>query len=271
MTIKEIKKEAKIRTKGIYLNLVVINIFYSLIVAALTYAVSMAAANTGSDTLGSILSLLIGIITIPFSYGVLVSTMKFVRGESVSATEFINIGLKNIAKVWKLTLRTFTKLLLPLILVIITMIISIAYFVAKAFSTTVTSIEPITVIIFLAFIASYIWLLVKSLSYVFSNYLLNDRPEAKSVDLLNESANLMKGNKLKYVGLILSFIGWLLLSALVEYLISAFISTDIGSVAQLIFSALLAPYMAASQIIFYEDKLDSATTETADNNTITEE
>ena len=66
------------------------------------------------------------------------------------------------------------------------------------------------------------------------------------------TAELMKGKKLKFVGLVFSFFGWLLLCGLVGGFASAFNSV-LGTIVTYAGSLLLTPYMTFSEIGFYED------------------
>lgn len=252
MTIKEIKQDAKLRTKGKYFNLIIINVIYALILSAFTFATTIIAGDNDASVLKVILSIFILAIILPFSYGVLVSTIKLTRGEAASSTEFINIGLKNIGKVWKLTLRMLSKLVLPVIFMIVSFLLASITSVATNFGAPsfLISLSPIFLIIFFA---SYIYLMVKALSYTLSNYLLYDKPELTSKEILNESEKIMKGNKWNYIGLVISFIGWYLLIALLSYFLQAKFSISLGTVVEFILTAFLSPYVSASQIVFYED------------------
>jgi len=71
-------------------------------------------------------------------------------------------------------------------------------------------------------------------------YLINDRRDLGIWECLNESLRLMRGKKLKYIWMNLSFFGWFLLSLL---------TLGVGLV-------LLVPYIMTTHAHFYEDLRD---------------
>ena len=68
-------------------------------------------------------------------------------------------------------------------------------------------------------------------------FLLLDYPELSATEIWKRSAQLMKGNRLRYIGLLLSFIPWILLTLL---------TFGVGIL-------WLTPYMSATQAAFYLD------------------
>ena len=67
-------------------------------------------------------------VTIPLSYGVLVSFIKISRNEPISILSFISDGMKSFKSIWKVVGRTILKLLFPIILLIIGIFLSIILF-----------------------------------------------------------------------------------------------------------------------------------------------
>lgn len=87
-------------------------------------------------------------------------------------------------------------------------------------------------------------------------YLRVDNPDWTASQCIKESTRLMTGNKGKFFGLTLSFIGWLFLAALVG---SFFELSNITGIAYLVLSILTALpllvvqlYMEMSKVAFYE-------------------
>jgi uncharacterized membrane protein len=76
-----------------------------------------------------------------------------------------------------------------------------------------------------------------SSTYALVYFLLLDYPELSATEIWRKSAQLMKGNRLRYIGLILSFIPWFLLSLL---------TFGFGTL-------WLNPYISAAQAAFYLD------------------
>lgn len=262
MTSSEIKKDAKVKLSGKYFYLIVINVFYALITIAVSYLPSLvggSSENSGLNLITLIIYFLFYIILLPLNFGVIASTIKIVRNEDVSYTEFINIGLNNLGKVWKLALRTFLKLIIPIFILLVSLFM-ISYglvgALASAFGGEGVATANSNIFLLGGLVLGaigFIYLIIKSLSYSLSQFLLFDKPYQNSSELLDESYNLMKNNKARYVSLILSFIGWYLLIFLVVSIISNMIPEDAVTIIQLILVSFLTPYITASQIIFYED------------------
>lgn len=201
------------------------------------------------------------LINIPISFGLIATLMKLKRGEETTYLEFFNNGFSNFAQSWKVTLWTFVKLILPLILmavsyVIIAVGIAIAlqsspYASSITSSTSISSEQlanyleasqpntasTITMLLgFITLIASTLWLVIKSYSYKTVLFILFDNPDMEAKAIVEKSASIMKGNRWKYFCLELSFIGWAILAAL---------TCGIGSL-------WLFPYMLVAQVVFYE-------------------
>lgn len=78
--------------------------------------------------------------------------------------------------------------------------------------------------------------IVKTYSYAMTFYILRDNPNMPANDAITESRRMMDGNKLRLFCLHLSFIGWILLSALTLGILTLWV----------------VPYMQTAQAAFYE-------------------
>lgn len=90
----------------------------------------------------------------------------------------------------------------------------------------------------------FLWLLlfiipgiIKALAYSMLPYIIADNPEIEAMEALEKSQEMMRGNKLRLLGLYFSFIGWFILAAL---------TFGIGFV-------FLAPYIQTTVANFYVD------------------
>ncbi|MFW6254395.1 MAG: DUF975 family protein [Chitinivibrionales bacterium] len=83
--------------------------------------------------------------------------------------------------------------------------------------------------------------IIAALSYGMTFYLLIDKPDLKPMDALKRSKEMMYGHKMDFFMLVLSFIGWALLSAL---------TLGIGFL-------WLTPYIQVSVALFYQDVRDN--------------
>ena len=62
------------------------------------------------------------VISLPLSFGLLVSFVKLKRDEDVNYTDFLNIGFSNFGKVWGVFGNMILKMIIPVALVIVFLI-----------------------------------------------------------------------------------------------------------------------------------------------------
>ena len=172
----------------------------------------------------------ITVISIPLSFGLLISFMKLKRGEEVTAFGFLKAGFSNFGRAWGIWFHTFLRLLLPVVCFIIIMLV--LGFAAGSLGLN-TGLSLITTVVY---VACMVYLMSRALLYAIAYYLGYDNPELSSKECVLKSAELMKGNRGNLFLLGLSFIGWAIL---------AVIPFGIGIL-------WLAPYMQVATICFYE-------------------
>lgn len=245
MKISEFKKEAKVKLVGKWHLAILINLTQLIITAGLTYVASKI-----EGILGAILALAFGIISIPLSYGLTASMLSLSRNETVGVTDFISIGFKNLKRAIFLSLSIFVRIIIPVIILSIAIAFSVMSGVANAIGGS-SSAGVSSIIGLVLAIASMIWLICKVLSYALSTYVSIDNEDMKSGEAIARSCELMKGYKLKFVGLVFSFIGWLFLCGFLAGLMEI-VNETLGTIAIYGLSLLLTPYITFSEINFYE-------------------
>ena len=251
MKISELKKEAKVKLAGTFKLAISINLIHLLITLALTYL-----AQRFDNIFALILIIVTSLITVALNYGLTASMLKLSRNEEVGVTDFIKIGFNNFKRAFFLSLSIFIRVLIPIVLII--------------FATTLPIVERfmvepgqessniLSIIASIIIIGGLIYLFYKILAYSLSTYILIDNPEAKSKEVLKTSTTFMKGNKLKFIGLIFSFFGWLLLCGILSA-IAQIAGEAFGTIVAYGTSLLLTPYIAFTEIGFYEDLIGSTT------------
>jgi len=158
-------------------------------------------------------------ITIPLTYGILVSFVKLKRGEDVSYTDFLNFGFSNFKKVWAVFGNMLLKLIIPFVLIVVSSLVmtfgGAGAIVGVAFDTSSAALgfSGITIIGLIGYIASTIYLVVKGYLYSLVYYILNDNPDKTGKEIVEESEKLMRGNRWRYFWLGLTFIGWAILAS----------------------------------------------------------
>lgn len=247
-TIKELKKDAKVRLTGSYLKLTFMYLLCEVIIS--TFAALGSYISIG--TVKFIFALLILAFSIPLSFGFISCFMDQIRGKKVPMTEFINVGLKSMSKTWKIYLRTLLKLIIPIILLLASMYFLFLTLASTVFGGPLTNYFILSTVLFMA---SALLLFIMKCYYGFTFYLLKDKPEKSAKEIVNMSHDLMKGNILRYIGLTLSFIGWYLLIYAILFISSYFIPRPFLVIILELSFVVLLPYITTAMIGFYEDVL----------------
>jgi len=204
MTASQIKQEARANLTGKWGKGALITLCYFLIMWAISFVLAFI------PLLGSIASI---VISIPISYGLICSFMKLQRNEEVSYTGFLKDGFNSFAKSWAVAGNILLKMLLPLIILIVAMfLMSAGIFVGSAATLTGSSnsagMGALAIISTILYIVAYVWIIVKSFLYVLAYYILFDNKDMRGKEIVEKSAELMKGHRWAYFWLSLSFIGW---------------------------------------------------------------
>lgn len=231
MTRADLKKQAKDSLKGRWGEIIAMILVYELILSGISLMLNFI------PIAGSIASL---IITVPLSFGFIGQIIKFSRGEQVGICDYFKIGFDNFSKSWSIVGNTFLKLL-PIIILFIVTIIGMFVICINKISGDIEEFLIWFFIMFAAYIAVFIVFCVQSYLYVIVNYIGNDNLQLSGKEVVMRSKEIMKGNRLKYFILNLSFIGWFLLSIL---------TLGIGFL-------WLIPYMQVTEVKFYESLINN--------------
>lgn len=203
MTRAELKKQAKETLKGRWGTAIAMVLVFQII----SWILSMI----GNFVIG-IGAIAVVVISVPISFGFIGQFMKFSRKEEVGIVDFFKIGFENFGKSWSIVGHTLLKLLpyiIGMIVSIILMIVSILY------TTQNEDVEMFFILIAIAYViffVFYIMLLVKTYLYVLPEYIGNDTDDMTAKEIVEKSAELMKGHRWELFVLELSFMGWVLLS-----------------------------------------------------------
>jgi len=263
MKASEIRKEARENLKSRWSKAVYITLAYM----AISFVIGFIQEIFGEETIISkILDLVYIIINIPLSFGLLISFIKLKRGEDVKAFDYLNDGFNRFGKSYGIWFRTLLKLFLPIILLILTALplyiilillllgllstagisanyISIDTSILEIFDNIIPQFLNILPVLIILFILATIYMIRKSLLYVFAYNISYDNSELTSRECVLKSAELMKRNRIKYLLLELSFIGWAILSLF---------TFGIGII-------WLTPYIQIATICFYEKLIKTET------------
>ena len=250
LTATNIRKLAREALSGKWGKGALITFCYALVEFAFEILMNYTE---NTNVIGLVVSIIVLLISIPLSYGLLVSFMKLKRGEDVGAFDFITIGFSSFSRAWKVFFSMLKKLILPVILMVASVVfycvgtVLIIYYsnrglidaqtlVALSSSSNGLAAIIMMIISFVLLIGSSIWMYVIQLHYILSYNIAYDEPELETKDVVLKSKSLMQGNRCNYFVLTLSFIGWAILAAF---------TFGIGYL-------WLLPYIQVSTVCFYD-------------------
>lgn len=233
MPPSEIRKEAREALSGKWGKAVCIILVY----LALSFIIGFVEGLVGEGTvLYTIIDLAYLVISIPLSFGLIISFMKLKRGEEVSCFDFFKDGFARFGKSWSIWAHTLLKLLLPIICLIL-IIVLMAVLISVNIVTGEAGLSiGLTILAIALYIATLIYVVSRAYLYALAYNIGYDNPELSSKACVLKSEALMKGNRGSYFILELSFIGWAILAVL---------TLGIGML-------WLAPYMQVALVCFYD-------------------
>ena len=192
---------------------------------------------TGSG-LTFVLTIVAMLIEVPLAYALVENIMKAKRDNETTATYFLGRIFPNFGRAWKVNLWSLVKMLVPYLLYVLGMIVVAV--VSGILIAQEGFLAFLGAILMLAgYVALSIWFIGKALNLALGNYIAIDNPEITAKAAVEKSIELMPGYRWRLVCLSLSFIGWAFLAAF---------TFGIGDL-------FLTPYMAVSEVVFYEELL----------------
>lgn len=206
------------------------------------------------------------VISLPLSFGLLVSFMKLKRDEDVTYTDFLNIGFSNFGKVWGVLGNMILKMIIPVVLIIVFLIVFIIgiggtgvallhNYGNSYYGAASSGFGGLAMIGLIGYFASIIYAIVKGYLYSLSYYILYDNPDKSGKEIVESSESMMRGNRWSFFWLGLTFIGWAILSVFTLY---------IGLL-------WLMPYIMVTFVCFYETLASQNENKTEENNPVVEE
>ena len=239
MTSSEFRTEARNKLSGKWGKAALITLAYAFISWSISFTLNLIS--------GSLASLGRLVLEIPLSFGLVKSYVKLYNGENVEVFDFLNLGFGSFGKSWGITFCMWGKLIVPLILLIVSIIMTSIgtvglvsnYYMSTYYSSSSSSLSGLSVVGIIGIILlviSAIWYTVKSYYYQLSFIIAAEDENIASKDAVNKSRELMDGKRGKLFVLQLSFIGWAILAVFTLY---------IGYL-------WLIPYMQFATIAFYK-------------------
>ena len=233
MPASEIRKDARTALTGKWGMAVCITIIYLVIAFIIGLIQGLFGENS---VIYAIIDLAYLVISIPLSFGLIISFMKLERNENVSYLDFLKDGFSKFNRSWGIWFYTFIKLILPIICLVLIIILIAILTSASLINGSENLNVPLAVAAIALYIASIVYIVSRALLYSLAYNIAYDNPELSSKDCVLKSEALMHGNRGNLFLLELSFIGWAILAAL---------TLGIGFL-------WLFPYMQVALVCFYD-------------------
>lgn len=227
MTRAELKKQAKDTLRGRWGTAIAMVLLFEIITGALSM---MGNYIVGFGTIAVL------VVTVPISYGFIGQLIKFSRNEQVGVADFFNLGFSNFKKSWSIVGHTLLKLLPYIIGMILSVVLIVGSIIYTTQNENITMFIALVIMSYIVFFIAYILMLTKSYLYVLPEYIGNDTEDMAAKQIVEKSAELMKGHRMELFILELSFFGWIFL---------ALFTCGIGLL-------WLMPYMQITSVKFYE-------------------
>ena len=180
MILSDIRKQARESLTGKWGKSALIILIYFLFSFALGFIKSLVE---DISFLSFVVEIGSAIITIPISFGLIISFIKLKRGEEVKCYEFFKYGFANFTRSWKLTGNILLKIWLPILLYVLAII---AFSLSITFGVAASVVASSSTILILAFIigiallvAAFVYLFIKSLLYSFTYFIAIDMERQK--------------------------------------------------------------------------------------------
>lgn len=262
LTASETRKQARESLKGKWGTVVLITLIY----LAYSFIVGLLSA---IPFLGTIVFLASIVIDVPIIYGFMMTMMKLKRGENVGYFDFFKDGFSNFKRSWCVTGRLILKMIVPIIIIIVAMVVVyVSFYLAistasmailfgsSRAATGLGIVSVLSIAALILIIVAYVFVIIKSFEYALSYFIAIDNPNTSALDSVNQSKNLMNGNKGRLFCLFISFIGWWILAGVLSLI------PFVGWIATVAATLLLVPYIEFASIIFYENRvgIDSSAT-----------
>lgn len=204
----------------------------------------------------SLLNTLFSLISIPLSLGTIGAAQRVLRGEDVLVRHSLAYIPYTFRAIW-LQICTAFYAFWPMLL---------AYVVAIPVLLTVPSPDIVlltAILLLIAVIATLVFAIMRTYLMVASDYLLARNPNTSVSEIMRTSRTIMKGNRMNFFLLELSFIGWNLLIAVLDSVVLSMAGYTLANVCSMLLSLFLGVYMTTAEAAFVNDLTAAAPSDNA--------
>ena len=253
MKITNIKQSAKVKLTGNYIKCAS-SLLYFIIISLLTFFQTKSINTIQNSAILAIVQAFLLIINWVFSYGIIANILDLVDIKTNSITDFINSTLKRGLKYIRIGLIFLLKILVPLIIFLFTFFYWIGTEVAKINKVNFLCFnQNLSLLAGLICVLSGILLVYYILKYMLVAYIYYENPDMSEKEIVEKSKTLMKGHIHQYILLLLSFLHWFLIAALILFILNIFIESKFLTPFMVLFYSIIRPYVITSKFEFYKE------------------
>lgn len=204
----------------------------------------------------SLLNTLFTLMSIPLTLGTIGAAQRILRGEDVLVRHSLAYIPYTFRAIW-LQICTAFYAFWPMLL---------AYVVAIPVLLTVSSPDIMlltAILFFIAVIATLVFAIMRLYLMAASDYLLACNPNTSVPEIMRTSRTIMKGNRMNFFLLELSFIGWNLLIAVLDSAVLTMAGYTLANVCSMLLSLFLGVYMTTAKAAFVNDLTAAAPSDSA--------
>lgn len=204
----------------------------------------------------SLLNTLFTLMSIPLTLGTIGAAQRILRGEDVLVRHSLAYIPYTFRAIW-LQICTAFYAFWPMLL---------AYVVAIPVLLTVSSPDIMlltAILFFIAVIATLVFAIMRLYLMAASDYLLARNPNTSVPEIMRTSRTIMKGNRMSFFLLELSFIGWNLLIAVLDSAVLTMAGYTLANVCSMLLSLFLGVYMTTAKAAFVSDLTAAAPSDNA--------
>lgn len=204
----------------------------------------------------SLLNTLFTLMSIPLTLGTIGAAQRILRGEDVLVRHSLAYIPYTFRAIW-LQICTAFYAFWPMLL---------AYVVAIPVLLTVSSPDIMlltAILFFIAVIATLVFAIMRLYLMAASDYLLACNPNTSVPEIMRTSRTIMKGNRMNFFLLELSFIGWNLLIAVLDSAVLTMAGYTLANVCSMLLSLFLGVYMTTAKAAFVNDLTAAAPSDNA--------
>ncbi|MBR3697335.1 MAG: DUF975 family protein [Clostridia bacterium] len=259
----EIKQIALNKLSGKWTKALITSTIYVSITMLISYLGTLTQNNTITNP---IINVALKLLIMPLSFGFISTITKILNGDNPSYSTIFNDSVLNATKVIELFFRILIKLFLPVVLICVS-VAMVFVFASNILPFSWDTLVNYIVLLLFVYTILVVIILILLLPYTLSIYVLADNNNISAKEAINKSIVLMEGNKWNFIKLMLSFIGWYILIAVIIALITKYSPVHLNTLIEGVPSILLLPYITSSISVFYYELNDNKVEKVNNNST----